>query len=363
VNTTRLVAVALLFSVVAVACGGGAEETTTTTALSTLPPVTDASTTTAAPTTTSTTTTTTLPPGDPSPVNGLPVEDAELLERRVFAVKIDNHPDARPQSGINEADAVMELLVEGGLTRFIALFQQSDTEYIGPIRSLRPTDPTLVKPLGAPLQISGGQRWVQSISANAGVRLLSETSPNTFRVNNGRVRERTLYGSTLAMREVADGREYSNDPPAAPMFEFGEPSSSATRATEIRLDWSTAPAVRWVWDGTEYLRFNADTAHGWLDADGNEGQVSADVLVVLTADRYTASPPAGQSGSSVPAMRTTGTGQAVLFHDGVLIEGTWERASIDVPFNLALTDGSTMIVPPGRLWVSIFPDDRSLSWE
>jgi hypothetical protein len=291
------------------------------------------------------------------------VEEVELLDRRVVAVKLDNHPDARPQSGIQEADAVFELLVEAGLTRFIGLFLQSDSEYYGPIRSLRPTDPELVKPLGATLQISGGQSWVQSIAARADVRLLGESRPNTFRVSNGRVRERTLYGSTVEMRNVADTRGYSDAPPPAPLFDFGEAAPSTTDATEITLDWSEFPEVRWVWDGEQYLRFNRDVAHNWLDVDGNEGQISADVLVVLTATRYTASPPSGVSGSSVPAMRTTGTGQALLFTDGKLVEGTWERAGTDVPFQLALTNGSTMMVPPGRLWVSIFPSNRSLIWE
>lgn len=358
---------ALVFALVAAACGGDTEETTTTAPLTTLPPVTSAPTTAPPPTTSTsaTTTTTTIPPepGDPSPINGMKVEDVELLDRRVIAVKMDNHPDARPQSGIQEADAVFELLVEAGLTRFIGLFLQSDSEYWGPIRSLRPTDPELVKPLGATLQISGGQSWVQSIAARADVRLLGESSPNTFRVSNGRVRERTLYGSTIEMRNVADTRGYSDTPPAEPMFAFGDAAPSSTDATEITLDWSDFPVVRWVWDGDQYVRFNADTPHNWLDVEANEEQISTDTLVILTAVRYTASPPSGVKGSSVPAMRTTGTGQALLFTEGRLVEGTWERASTAVPFQLSLTNGTTMMVPPGRLWVSIFPTNRSLTWE
>ena len=118
-----------------------------------------------------------------------------------------------------------------------------------------------------------------------------------------------------------------------------------------------------MWDGERYLRYNGETPHTWIDVDENEDQVTADVLVVLTAAKYFASPPAGSSGSSVPAMRTTGTGQALLFYDGVLVEGTWERGSIEAPFELSLTDGSAMLVPPGRLWVSIFPTNRSVNWE
>src|SRR5680860_1000202 len=152
---TLLVAVALL----AAACSSGADDTTTTAAATSS---TSEATTTTAPTTTtptSTTTTTTLAPGIGPTINGLNAE-RDLYERRVVAVKIDNHPAARPQSGLQEADAVYEVLVEGGLTRFIAMFHQSDSEYVGPNRSGRPTDSGLMAPLGGPFQISGAQSWV-----------------------------------------------------------------------------------------------------------------------------------------------------------------------------------------------------------
>ncbi|MCP3976979.1 MAG: DUF3048 domain-containing protein, partial [bacterium] len=141
----RLVALLMSFALLAAACSGdGADPITTTTAITTLPPVSTTGATTVASSTTTTststtTTTTTLGPQNPSPLNGLNVEDPELLERRAIAVKVDNHWNARPQSGIQEADMVYELLVEGGLTRFIAVFHHSDSGYVGPIRSLRPT--------------------------------------------------------------------------------------------------------------------------------------------------------------------------------------------------------------------------------
>jgi len=80
---------------------------------------------------------------------------------RVIGVKIDNHWNARPQSGINKADAVFEIPVEANLTRFIAVFHDSDADYLGPMRSGRPTDPTVLAPLNATFIISGAQPWVQ----------------------------------------------------------------------------------------------------------------------------------------------------------------------------------------------------------
>lgn len=345
------------------ACSGEAA-TTTVPALTTLPPVAGTvppttapttTTTTAAPTTT--TTTTTLPP---SPLNGMGVADAASLDRRVIAIKIDNHPNARPQSGIEQADAVYELLVEGGLTRFIALFHSSDSEYLGPIRSGRPTDPTLVKPLGAPLQISGAQSWVIGVINSYGVKLLGDNGDTTFRISS-RSAPHNLYGSTLLMRKKADARGYPNDPPP-PMFSFGDPTPSTTPATDIVLDWSNRPVVRWEWTGTEYVRFNGDTPHNWVTKDGEEGQIAIDTLVVLTARKYTARSSSGR-GSSVPALDTVGRGQAFVFYGGVVVEGSWERGSAGDPFTLTLPDGSPIVVPAGRLWISVFPSNQQLTWE
>jgi hypothetical protein len=360
------VAGGLILAVAAIVFAMGGEDepvaaATTTTVVTTLPPVTTQATTTSS---TTTTTTTTLPSGPPSLLNGLPVDDETLQERRVIAVKVDNHPEARPQSGIQDAGAVIELVVEAGITRFIALFHDTDTEYIGPIRSGRPTDPTLLKPLGAVFQISGAQPWVQSIIRSDGVPFLGESSPNTFRIpRGGRAYERTLYGTTPGMRDVSDNRGFPDDPPEdTGWFTFGEePTATTETAEDIALSWSGDwPTVHWVWDGEQYLRFNGETPHEWVDQESEGEQIAADTLVVLTADQYIAS---GSSGSAVPALDTVGSGQAFLFHSGGVVQGTWERGTIDEWFTITTLDGDPLVLPAGRLWVNIFPDHRTLSWD
>ncbi|NOX21563.1 MAG: DUF3048 domain-containing protein [Actinobacteria bacterium] len=294
-------------------------------------------------------------------MNGLGVTDAALLNRRVIAVKIDNHPKARPQSSLNQADAIYELLVEGGLTRFIVLFQSSDTSYIGPIRSGRPTDPTLLKPLGGPLQISGAQSWVQGKFNQAGVKLLGE-GVTTFRISS-RSAPHNLYGDTTKMRVEADRRSLPNEPPP-PMFNFSDaPTTPVGSASEITLDWSDFPEVRWEWDGARYVRFNGTLEANEVSESGEETQIAADTLVVLFATRYTASPRGGQSGSSVPALDTVGTNRAVVFYDGGVVEGTWVRDSIDEPFHLVDSNGDPIELPRGIPWISVFPDNRILTYE
>ena len=92
-----------------------------------------------------------------SPFTGLELPPEIWLKRprRVIAFKIDNNLNARPQSGLQEADSVMEILVEGGMTRFLAFYMDRSSTYVGPIRSARPTDPTLVRPYGGILVVSG----------------------------------------------------------------------------------------------------------------------------------------------------------------------------------------------------------------
>lgn len=390
-NITKPLFALVAFVLVATACGGDDAEPTTTAPMTTLAAVETTAGDTTAPITQAPATTATSGSLPPSPVNGMGVEDASAIDRRVIAVKIDNHWNARPQSGIEQADAIYELLVEGGLTRFIALFHHSDTEFLGPIRSGRPTDPTLVKYIGAPLQISGAQPWVSGIIAGHGVKVLGDNGNTTFRIRT-RSAPHNLYGSTLSMRDEADRRGYPDDPPAEPLFDFGEPTPGADGATTVSMDWSNLPAVRWEWTGSEYLRFNGDQPHNWLalpeeqdedsateesedSGDDQEGttttttepedlehQIATDVIVVITANKYWASSSSG-AGSSVPALETVGSGDAYVFYGGKVVEGSWARESVDERFELTLPDESPITIPAGRLWISIFPNNQQVTWQ
>ncbi|GMQ85603.1 MAG: DUF3048 domain-containing protein [Acidimicrobiia bacterium] len=354
--TPRILSVVGALALIAAACSSGAEETTTTTIAPQTSTTVSSSTTT---TSTSTTTTTVPEVVVADTINGLPGEEG-TEQRRLVGVKVDNHPNARPQSGLQEADAVYEILVEGGLTRFIALFHQSDSRFVGPVRSARPTDSTIMRPLGGPLQISGGQDWILAIYRRDGTPLIGDNGITTYRMSH-RKPPHNLYASTEAMRQYADDRAMDDDPPP-PLFDFGDPTAPTEEATEITFDWSDAPDVVWKWDGEQYLRFNGATPHEWIDSDSITGQIAFDTLVVIQGERYTASPPSG-SGSSVPATTTTGSGEALIFHSGGVIVGRWSRQEITDVFDVIDDDGQAIVLPPGRVWIAVFPDNRALTWE
>ena len=350
----RLVALGLILA----ACSPGDTEETTTTAGSTT--VTTSAATTTAP---STTTTTTMLREDVSHINGLPVEDSGLIDRRVLGVKIDNHSNARPQSGIDRADMVVELMVEG-ITRFLTVWHQSDSDYLGPMRSARPTDRTLLQAFNEPtFAISGAQDWVQAVTVLAGVHMIGEVHPATWRISERRA-PHNLYVNTRLLREHADSLGYPDLPPDGPIWDFGPMPSSADAVSSVRIDFS-GNLVNWTWDegaGT-WLREVGGRPSNWRDQDKEVGQIAFPVLVVLRVRQYTAFPPKGFGGTSLPASRTKGAGKAFVFADGKVVEGTWHRQAETDWFLLTDANGESIMVPPGQAWVSLVPTTGGLIWE
>lgn len=339
-TVARLVTLALLLA--ACSPSEAAESTSTTSTTSTS----------STSSTTSTTSTTVASP-ETSLINGLPVEDATLLDRRVLAVKIDNHPLARPQSGIDQADMVMEMLVEG-ITRFITIWHEGDSDYLGPNRSGRPTDANLLPAFNEPtFTISGAQGWVQNMITGNGVNLIKELSTGTFRVS-GRRAPHNLYVDTFILRETADEREYANEPPEGPIWTFGQMPADASPASSVDIAF-IGNRVVWDWDETEglWLRTTAGRESMVRDQEGEETRVGVPVLVALYTNQY--------SVNGLPSSEVTGSGEAYVFANGEYVTGTWEREELTDWFTLTDADGNVMNVPPGKVWVSLVPSSRGLT--
>lgn len=348
-------ALLLSLALVVSACSdGSAEETTTTTTVATTTTTTRATTT----TTRATTTTTTVDDRPTSPINGLPVDDPELLDRRALVVKIDNHPNARPQTGLDAADAVLELTVEG-ISRLVAVFHAGDAEVVGPIRSMRPTDGQLARLFEAPLVASGGQDWVIAEVRSTGTSILGEVgSPQTFR-SRSRSAPHNLYGNTTAFRDLADAREYDDAPPD-PIWAFGELPDGSEPASVVDLPFTPSARIEWTWDGERYTKTTNGVPHEWITAEGEAEQMWAEVLVVLEMTTFTQSPPPG--GGPAKAVVSVGDGAAYVFSGGRVVSGTWERPTLDDTFTLRTDDGDELTVPAGKVWIGFFDSDRTVGW-
>jgi Protein of unknown function (DUF3048) N-terminal domain/Protein of unknown function (DUF3048) C-terminal domain len=257
----------------------------------------------------------------------------------------------------------VELRVEGGLTRFMALFHTTDADYLGPIRSGRPADAKVARSLGAVMFTSGAQPWVRNGIREVGTPMFIDVRPGMFRIRE-RFAPHNLYGDTNLLREFADAQGLEDTAPTAGLWLIGPLPTDTGGAETVRVRFSQDFEATWVWDDKTWQRFiNGDEPSETVDQQGTATQISADTLVMIVGEFYTASPPAGQSGTPVPSTETVGKGRVVVFSAGRVIEGTWSRDRAEEPFELATADGEPLLVPAGKVWISIVPDVGTITWE
>ena len=141
----------------------------------------------------------------------------------VLGIKNDNNVNARPQSGPQDADAVFEVLVEGGMTRFLALFVDNTSKYLGPIRSARPTDPTMLRAFDATLVVSGATDGLIPTIRELGVPVLEEVNaPAMFRIGS-RKAPHNLYADTYKLKKLAITKGYKKVKNPQALFPWGTP--------------------------------------------------------------------------------------------------------------------------------------------
>ena len=344
----------ILLALIASACGGAAAApdpvtlttvpppTTTTTTTTTLPPTT---------TTTAPTTTTTIDPGPPAPLTGL---TGEVSEQQVLVAKVSNAVKGRPQAGINESDLVMEVLVEGGVGRWLAVFQTSYPEMVGPLRSLREVDPKLIAPFDARVLSSGGQasvrREVHKVADDEG----DGTIPGYFR-DWGRPAVYNL------MYDLADLPENDWEGTVEPLLVFQpeppEAAQEADEAIEIEVRMSRLNVVSWNFDHGRYRRFQDSE----FSADVEGAEIAADSIVVVWV-RQLATGRVDSAGSVVPDYEVVGEGPVHVFRDGMVFEGKWARDTVDDFFSFQLENGEEIPLAPGRTWIHITPFSGRVEW-
>ncbi|MFL2696120.1 MAG: DUF3048 domain-containing protein [Candidatus Actinomarina sp.] len=302
-----------------------------------------------------------------SPFTGLELAPEIWLKRprRVIAFKVDNNLNARPQSGLQEADTVMEILVEGGMTRFLAFYMDKTSSYVGPIRSARPTDPNLVRPYGGILVVSGATAGLIPAIRDLGVPVLEEVSaPTMFRIAN-RKAPHNLYADTELVREYIDSRGFLFNQDVNPLYSFGNDQSNwSTGANRVTVKYSDFTTVIWKVDNNQYSRFIVDgyspdddaVAHNFITRDGYSDILQIPTVVVIQGPLY------NDEVTTLPSVLTVGVGPVTIFHDGKYIEGTWRRNDITEPFEFLDNNQEEIEVPPSKQWIHILPLNGEILW-
>lgn len=327
-------------SLVAAGCGGGdgkEEPTTTTTAATTAPPAPPPA-----------------GPGDAAPLTGLSQPDAAVRSRVALVVKIDNAPKGRPQVGINQADIVYEQLVEGGVTRLAAVFHSTDSD-VGPVRSARSTDISIVSSYNRPLFAYAGTNTVfqQQVNTAPLVNLSHSANGGAYRRDSSRPAPYNLFTSTAALYRLA--------PPGAgappPQFQYrpaGTPLTGGSPAAAKRLQVTyrdkVTTEVVYEWNGTGWARVQNGTPH--VDAAGTQ---VAPANVVVQFVNYRDSGIVDRSNTRVPEGELVGQGEAWVLSDGKIVRGRWAKGAATDVTRFTDAAGAPIALTPGRTWVELAP--------
>ena len=294
-----------------------------------------------------------------SPVNGM-VMPSGSNNKIVLGIKNDNNVRARPQSGPQNADAVVEVLVEGGMTRFINIFYESDTSYHGPIRSARPTDPTVLRPLDGVLVASGATGGLIPEIVDMGVPVISDRRPEYFRISS-RKAPHNLYADTFKLKNLAISKGYKKTNNPQPLFPWGDPNINTwENGKSISLKFSSQTTTTWTWNGNNYVRSyydaykgtSSENLHYWIDKNGSSGQISFPTIIVLMCEPYV-------HPLQLPSVKTVGEGRAIIMHGGKMLDAKWKRGSNLDPFHIVDKSGNSLFVPKGKPWISLVPSTFS----
>lgn len=259
-------------------------------------------------------------------LTGLPAS-AKVVERPIIAVKVDNFFRARPQFGLNQADAVFELNVEG-VTRFIALFHSNLPERLGPARSVRTADLDLLAAMNRPIITYSGanvgvSQWLTA-AENAGVLVdfSSQRSPCYFREPTRPGPHNLLLDPTCVLADAPQAG------PARPLWSIdvgwtpGVLPSTPDSTFDVDMD---GVDVTWKWnvDSRRYLRFQDDAPHL---AEPDVPVTASNV--VLIESKHVPSPADVRSPNPI----SVGSGRAIVHRDGRAVPCTWSRQSPFDPF-------------------------------
>jgi hypothetical protein len=290
------------------------------------------------------------------PLTGLePSGGRSVPQRRALAVKIENISVSRPQIGLEAADIVYEQPVEGGITRFVAVFQCRDAERLGPVRSVRESDPMILVQFGSPLfGYSGGIPQVkQAIRAVGVVDVGIDEAPNAYELDPNRDAPHNLYTATRALYRA--GRGGRQVPDAVFTYDEDAPTEGTRRARTVHADYSPESDVFWRYrrGQNRYLRFHGTEPHTLEDGT----QVSATNVVVQVVEVR----PTGRldpAGNPVPEPVLIGRGPAFVVRNGRVIQGRWIRETRDDITQLVDRQGNEIALAPGTTWVQLFPRER-----
>lgn len=292
-------------------------------------------------------------------LTGEQVENESASTAPVTAIMIENSPDARPQSGLKDAGIVYEAIAEGGITRFLALYQNKKPDLIGPVRSLRMYYVDWLAPYNASVAHVGGSLNALNEVRNGNYRDIDQFfNPGTYWRATDRYAPHNVYTSFKNLDELNAAKGYTES-------KFtGFPRADGTAAEQptantISINFSSPLYnTTYAYDkaNNHYVRSLGGVAH----ADREAGQITPSTVIALRVTMHRV-----MEDGYREQINTIGSGTAVLFQNGLAEEVTWHKPDRAAP--LRITNGAGQDIPlnRGQTWIAAVPTSGSggISWQ
>lgn len=286
------------------------------------------------------------PTTEPSLLTGVEVA-LELNKRPVTGVMIENSPDARPQSGLKSAGVVFEAVAEGGITRFLVLFQEDQPDYIGPVRSARPYYLDWLLPFDASYAHVGGSPDAMAQIKTLGVRDLDQfANSGTYQRVSNRYAPHNVYTSMAKLDELNQRKGYTSSTFTGFARKKEEPAAQPTaRSINVTVS-SLLYNSHYDYDpaSNSYLRSQGGKPH---TDERAAAQLSPKVVLVLVMPRGI------HSDGKHSTYATVGSGELYVFQDGLVTTGIWQKTDRKNQFTFTDGSGAPIKLNPGQTWITM----------
>lgn len=294
-----------------------------------------------------------------SPLTGEKVPDEASTKQAVTAIMIENSPDARPQSGLKSAGVVFEAIAEGGITRFLALYQQSKPQLIGPVRSLRPYFVDWVAPFQASIAHIGGSSLALKEVRNGTYRDIDEFfNTKTYWRARDRYAPHNVYTSFERLDALNLKKGYSTSVFTAWPRQNGKPVKTPD-AADIDVKISSAQYnSRYTYDAAtnSYVRYMGGSFH----LDREAGNIKPSVIIVMDTSMNRVFEDGYRQ-----QITTIGSGRVRVFQNGSVIEGTWTKQDRGSQLTFHDSTGKEIALNRGQTWITAVPANQGgkVTWK
>jgi hypothetical protein len=292
-----------------------------------------------------------------SPLTGVQVAP-ELAARPITGIMIENSLDARPQSGIEQAGVVFEAIAEGGITRFLTLYQEAQPQYVGPVRSLRPYYIDWLVPFDASIAHVGGSPDALAQIRAGGKDLDQFFNSGSYWRQSGRKAPHNVYTSFEKMDALNSSKGYTSSRVASWPRKEDSPLVTPT-AKAINVNISSAnynSHYDYEAASNSYLRSEGGKPHiatsSPQDSTGQQLKPKAVVVLVMPyslAGKYS-------------VYGTNGSGQLFVFQDGGVTTGSWSKADRSSQFVFSDSAGAALKLNSGQTWVTMVANAAKIDY-